>query len=197
MRYFAKALDISPAVKIPPTMATKAVKAAFAKAEDVDPATIGDLSEADAPTSPKKPSKKEEWPRPRPSRRSRERQEKAAAAASSASEKKQAELDRRAAEAERKRTDADRKKSDAESKALVDDLAQTKVSEAQLKSDRDKLEDPARRGQGLSAAAREGKGGEGKADRRPNTKVQQLEKEKADRDAKLGPAGAKIPVGKG
>jgi hypothetical protein len=30
----AKALDISPAAKIPPTMATKAVGAAFAKAED-------------------------------------------------------------------------------------------------------------------------------------------------------------------
>ena len=27
VRYFAKALDISPAAKIPPTMATKAVKA--------------------------------------------------------------------------------------------------------------------------------------------------------------------------
>ena len=39
IRYFAKALDISPAAKVPPTMATKAVKAAFAKAEDVDPAT--------------------------------------------------------------------------------------------------------------------------------------------------------------
>ena len=73
VRYFAKALDISPAAKIPPTMATKAVKAAFAKAEDVDPATIGDLSEADVPPTSKKPSKKGRPPRPRPlpSRRSR------------------------------------------------------------------------------------------------------------------------------
>src|SRR5678815_4169139 len=59
VRYFAKALDISPAVKIPPTMATKAVKAAFAKAEDVDPATIGDLSEGETPSKGKKPSKKD------------------------------------------------------------------------------------------------------------------------------------------
>src|SRR4029078_281197 len=48
IKYFPKAIAISPAVKIPPTMATKAVKAAFAKAEDVDPATIGDLTEGDS-----------------------------------------------------------------------------------------------------------------------------------------------------
>ena len=59
VRYFAKAIDISPAVKIPPTMATKAVKAAFAKAEDVDPSTLGDLGEAEAAPAAKKPSKKE------------------------------------------------------------------------------------------------------------------------------------------
>ena len=82
VRYFAKALDISPAVKIPPTMATKAVKAAFAKAEDVDPSTIGDLGEAEAAPAAKKPSKKESAkeaaaaaaePRSRRSRRRRRR----------------------------------------------------------------------------------------------------------------------------
>ena len=76
VRYFAKALDISPAVKIPPTMATKAVKAAFAKAEDVDPATIGDLSEADAPTSAKKPSKKEKEKEEAAAAAEQEKQEK-------------------------------------------------------------------------------------------------------------------------
>src|SRR3954467_9645790 len=150
VRYFAKALDISPAVKIPPTMATKAVKAAFAKAEDVDPATIGDLSEAEAPPSAKKPSKKEKEKEKEKEeaaaaaaeqerQEKQEKQEKVASAASAAAEKKQAELDRRQADAERKRTEAERRKSDAESKALVDDLAQTKVSEAQVKSERDKL----------------------------------------------------------
>ena len=48
VKYFAKALDINPAVKVPPTMATKAVKAAFAKAEDVDPSTLGDLTETES-----------------------------------------------------------------------------------------------------------------------------------------------------
>ena len=52
VKYFAKALDINPAVKVPPTMATKAVKAAFAKAEDVDPSTLGDLTEAEAAPPP-------------------------------------------------------------------------------------------------------------------------------------------------
>ena len=136
VRYFAKALDISPAVKIPPTMATKAVKAAFAKAEDVDPATIGDLTEADAPTAAKKPSKKEKAEkdeaalRQPPSRSGKRGRRRRRPRPASAAEKKQAELERGQAEAERKRAEAERKKSDAESKALVDDLAQTKVSEA-------------------------------------------------------------------
>ncbi len=191
VRYFAKALDISPAVKIPPTMATKAVKAAFAKAEDVDPATIGDLSEADAPTSPKKASKKEEAAAAAEQEK-QERQEKAASAASSAAEKKQAEMDRRAAEAERKRAAAESKKSDAESKALVDDLAQTKVSEAQLKSDRDKLKTQLGEAKGYLQQLEKEKAAKEKQVADANTKIQQLEKEKADRDAKLGPAGAKI-----
>jgi len=87
VRYFAKALDISPAAKIPPTMATKAVKAAFAKAEDVDPATIGDLSEADVPPTSKKPSKKEAAAAAAAAaeQEKQEKQEKAEAASSAAS----------------------------------------------------------------------------------------------------------------
>ena len=96
VRYFAKALDISPAAKIPPTMATKAVKAAFAKAEDVDPATIGDLSEADVPPTSKKPSKKGRPP-PRPLPPSRRSRRKRRRLPSSASEKKQAADERKRA----------------------------------------------------------------------------------------------------
>src|SRR5204862_4743679 len=59
IKYFAKALDISPAAKVPPTMATKAVKAAFAKAEDVDPATIADVGESEEAPPAKKSSKKD------------------------------------------------------------------------------------------------------------------------------------------
>jgi hypothetical protein len=86
VRYFAKALDISPAVKIPPTMATKAVKTAFAKAEDVDPSTIGDLSEADVPPTKKASKKdKEREKEAAAAAAEQERQEKAEAAAAAAS----------------------------------------------------------------------------------------------------------------
>jgi hypothetical protein len=195
VRYFAKALDISPAVKIPPTMATKAVKAAFAKAEDVDPATIGDLTEADAPVAPKKPSKKEAAA----AAAEQERQDKAAAAAAASDSKKQAEADRKQAEAERKQAEADRKraeaerkKSDVESKQLVDDLAQTKVSESQAKAERDKLKSQLGEAKGYLQQLEKEKAAKDKQIADANTKIQQLEKEKADRDAKLGPAGARI-----
>src|SRR5262245_11171867 len=157
VRYFAKALDISPAVKVPPTMATKAVKTAFAKAEDVDPSTIGDLSEADAAPATKKPSKKEAAAAAA-AEAEQERQEKQERAASAAAEKKQADADRKQAEAERKEAAAERKRADAESKQLTDDLAQTKISESQLKADRDKLKQERQEAKGF---------------------IQQLEKEKA------------------
>ena len=132
VRYFAKALDISPAVKIPPTMATKAVKAAFAKAEDVDPATIGNLSEADRrqpqeafeeggrPRPPAEQEKQESRRRrpPRPGRR-----EEAGRAGSTSASRGRAQADRGRPQAVRRRE-----------QALADELAQTKVSEAQLKT---------------------------------------------------------------
>jgi len=188
IKYFAKAIDISPAVKIPPTMATKAVKAAFAKAEDVDPSTIGDLTEGDSGSKKsKKDSKKDAA-----AAADQEKQDKAAVAAAAAEEKKQAEAERRQAAAERKKADADSQK-------LVDDLAQTKVAESQLKADRDKLQRDKQEREKMLADAKsylaqleKEKAAKDKQISDLNTKVQQLEKEKADRDAKLGPAGAKI-----
>lgn len=202
VRYFAKAIDISPAVKIPPTMATKAVKAAFAKAEDVDPSTIGDLSEADTPVASKKPSKKDkerEEAAAAAEEKAREKEEKAAAATAAADAKKQAAEDKkqaaeekkRAAE-ERKQAEAERKKSDAESKQLVDDLAQAKVSESQLKSDRDKLKSQLAEAKGYLQQLEKEKAEKDKQIAAANTKIQQLEKDKADRDQKLGPANATI-----
>ena len=188
IKYFAKAIDISPAVKIPPTMATKAVKAAFAKAEDVDPSTIGDLTEGDSGSKKsKKDSKKDAA-----AAADQEKQDKAAVAAAAAEEKKQAEAERRQAAAERKKADADSQK-------LVDDLAQTKVAESQLKADKDKLQREKQErekmlsdAKGYLAQLEKEKAAKDKQISDLNTKVQQLEKEKADRDAKLGPAGAKI-----
>jgi DNA repair exonuclease SbcCD ATPase subunit len=199
VRYFAKAIDISPAVKIPPTMATKAVKAAFAKAEDVDPSTIGDLTEADAPVTSKKPSKKEKEKEEAAAaaaaaaeEKAREKEEKASAATAAADTKKQA------AE-EKKRAAEDRKRTDAESKQLVDDLAQARAAESQLKSDKEKLQrDKQERdkmladAKGLLAQLEKEKAAKDKQLEAANAKIQQLEKEKADRDQKLGPANAKI-----
>ena len=194
VRYFAKAIDISPAVKIPPTMATKAVTKAFAKAEDVDPATIGDLSEADVAPSKKKPSKAE-----LAAAAEQEKQEKREQAEAAASEKKQAEADRKREAADRKQAEADRKREAAESKALADDLEKAKAAEGQAKADKDKLQREKQEkekmladAKGFMAQLEKEKAAKDKQIADLNTKVQQLEKEKADRDAKLGPAGAKV-----
>jgi len=187
VRYFAKAIDISPAVKIPPTMATKAVKAAFAKAEDVDPATIGDLSEADVAPTKKKPSKAE-----LAAAAEQEKQEKQEQAAATAA-------DRKREAAERKQAEAERKREASESKQLTDELAQSKIAESQAKADREKLQRDKQEREKMLADAKsfmaqleKEKAAKDKQIADLNTKVQQLEKEKADRDAKLGPAGQKI-----
>jgi hypothetical protein len=205
VRYFAKALDINPAAKVPPTMATKGVKAAFAKAEDVDPATLSDPGESEE-AAPKKPSKKEsakeaakEAAEAKAAAAEQDRQEKAEAAAAAAAEKKQQEADRRQAEADRKQAEADRKreaaerkKADADSKQLVDDLAQARVAESQLKADKDKLQKQSTEAKAYAQQLEKERAAKDKQIADANAKIQQLEKEKADRDAKLGPAGAKI-----
>src|SRR4051812_28803603 len=202
VRYFAKAIDISPAVKIPPTMATKAVKAAFAKAEDVDPSTLGDLGETEAAPAAKKPSKKDaakEAAAAAAEAKEQEKQDKAEKAAATAAEKKQQEADRKQAEAERKQAEverkqaaAERRKTDAESTKLVEDLAQSRASESQLKVDRDKLKTQLGEAKGSLQQLEKEKAAKDKQIADANAKIAQLEKEKADRDAKLGPAGAKI-----
>jgi hypothetical protein len=202
VRYFAKAIDISPAVKIPPTMATKAVKAAFAKAENMDPSTIGDLGESEAAPAGKKASKKEaakEAAAAAAEAKDQDKQDKAEKAASAAAEKKQQEADRKQAEAERKQAEAERKqaaaerhKSDAESTKLVEDLAQARASESQVKVDRDKLKTQLGEAKGFLQQLEKEKAAKDKQIADANAKILQLEKEKADRDAKLGPAGAKI-----
>ena len=188
VRYFAKAIDISPAVKIPPTMATKAVKAAFAKAEDVDPSTLGDLGETEAAPAAKKPSKKEsakEAAAAAAEAKEQEKQDRAEKAATAAAEKKQEEADRKQAAAERH-------KSDAETTKLVDELAQARVSESQLKVDRDKLKSQLGEAKTYLQQLEKDKAAKEKQVADANAKIAQLEKDKADRDAKLGPTGAKI-----
>jgi hypothetical protein len=197
VKYFAKAIDISPAVKIPPTMATKAVKAAFAKAEDVDPATIGDLNETES--APSKKQSKKEAAAAAAAAAEQEKQEKAERKQAEAAEKKQQEADRKQAEAERKQAEAEKKqvaaerhKSEAENTKLVEDLAQARASESQVKVDRDKLKTQLGEAKGFMAQLEKEKAAKDKQLEAANAKIAQLEKDKADRDAKLGPAGAKI-----
>jgi hypothetical protein len=60
VKYFAKAIEISPAIQVPPTMASKAVLAAFERAENQEsqPATAeADGAEAPEEVKPSKPTK--------------------------------------------------------------------------------------------------------------------------------------------
>jgi hypothetical protein len=111
VKYFAKALDISPAIQVPPTMASKAVLAAFDKAENQESET------AAAPAAQAAPDEKEE------------------------TLLKPAEPTRpaRAGKAEPPpRSDPPR--SDPEKEKLVDDLAAAKVSESLQQAEKDRLQ---------------------------------------------------------
>ena len=111
IKYFAKALDISPAIQVPPTMASKAVLAAFDRAENQEsesataPAAQAAPDETEeallkpaAPTKPTRAAKSEPPPRNDPPR------------------------------------------SDPEKEKLVDDLAAAKVSESLQQAEKDRLQ---------------------------------------------------------
>ncbi len=110
IKYFAKALDISPAIQVPPTMASKAVLAAFDRAENQESetpapsaASAAPEEAAEAPPKPAEPAK--------PTR--------AARSESSA------------------RSDPPR--SDPDKEKLVDDLAAAKVSESLEQAEKERL----------------------------------------------------------
>ncbi len=187
VKYFAKALDISPAVKVPPTMATKAVKAAFAKAEDVDPSTLGDLTETEAAPPPAKGKKGKAAP--------------AAAADDGAAEAER----QRASAAEKKAADAEKR--DAERQAQIEaakeekeklkrEVAAAKEAEGATKAQRDKLlADTKAWGKQMeqeSAAKDKTIAAKDKQIADAQAKIAQLEKDKAAKDSQLGPASARI-----
>ena len=116
IKYFAKALDISPAIQVPPTMASKAVLAAFDRAENQEsepaeaPAAQAAPEETEeallkpaAPTKPTRAAKSDPPPRNDPPRN-------------------------------------DPPRSDAEKEKLVDDLAAAKVSESLQQAEKDRLQ---------------------------------------------------------
>jgi hypothetical protein len=120
VKYFAKALDISPAIQVPPTMASKAVVAAFERAENQEsepqaaPAPAAEAKEEEAAPAPPKPA---EPAKPARSAKS-DRQDRAA---------------RSADRPEAPRSDPDKEK-------LVDDLAAAKVTESLQQTEKEKLQ---------------------------------------------------------
>jgi chemotaxis protein histidine kinase CheA len=113
VRYFAKALDISPAIQVPPSMATKAVLAAFERAESLPPP-----------------------PRDPPATNPANTQETSPPAATEAEKEKPAPGPK-----EKKRVDAEgrgRETPDRDRDKLVDELAQAKIGESQAEADRAK-----------------------------------------------------------
>jgi len=192
IKFFAKALDINPAVTIPPNMATKAVKAAFKRAEDDD---TGGEEAAEAP--PPKPAKETKQAKGKKDDRDRdeeaeqERQVSAALAAAAVDKKKDAEAAaerKRQAESDRREREADRKERDK----LTEELAAAKVGESTQAAERDRL---VRDKQEKDRQLGDTKGqlaqlGRAKADQdkqlaASQAKVAQLEKAKADANKAL------------
>jgi hypothetical protein len=197
IKFFAKALDINPAVTIPSNMATKAVKAAFKRAEDED---TGSDAEAEAP--PPKPSGKQakgkKDDRDRDEEAEQERQVSAALAAAAADKKKDAEAAserKRQAESDRKEREADRKERDK----LTEELAAAKVGESTQAAERDRLvrdkqEKDRQLGdtKGQLAQAQRAKADQDKQLAATQARMAQLEKAKADADKGLADAKAQL-----
>jgi hypothetical protein len=199
IKFFAKALDINPAVQIPSNMTTKAVKAAFKRAEDAD--SGGDDAEAEALKPPKesgKAAKGKKEERDREEEAEQERQVSAALAAA-ASEKKKDAADaaerKRQAEADRRERDADRKERDK----LTEELAAAKVGESTGQAERDRLvkdkQDKERQLGDTKGQLQQSQRARAESDKQlaaTQTKVAQLEKGKADADKALADAKGQL-----
>jgi hypothetical protein len=115
VKSFAKALDISPAIQVPPTMSSKAVLAAFDRAENQE-------SEAAAPPSPAAPDETEE------------------ALLKSPQAAKPARAAKSEPPARRDPPRSDPPRADPDKEELVDELAAAKVSESLQQAEKDRLQ---------------------------------------------------------
>ena len=172
IKYFAKALDISPAIQVPPTMASKAVLAAFDRAENQEsespeaaaaPAAPDETEEALLkPAAPTKPTRAAKSESEAPSRREPPR-------------------------------------SDSEKEKLVDDLAAAKVSESLQQAEKDRLqrekqeqdkELASTKGHAQQLAKEKADTDKQLADAK--ARLQQLAKERADADKQLADVKARL-----
>ncbi len=122
VRYFAKALDLSPAIQVPPSMATKDVLAAFERAENQTPPA----AETTATHEPAHQEPAAQRRRASPSRRSRGR-----TGARDLRSRRSAPTAGARARSKRDREERDK---------LVDELAQAKIGESQSEADKRKLQ---------------------------------------------------------
>ena len=193
--YFAKALEISPAIQVPPSMASKAIKAAFDKAEDVD----APVPEPVLPVAKEPPAAKEvvaKAPVVDKEAAARDAREAKREAAAAEAARKQAEADNR----ERARLEqAGNQQRDKELAKLNEDLAKTKINEGQWRAEREKIQqekaasdkqlgDAKGRIQQLERDYTE----RNKALTAATVKVEKLEGEKAERDKQLAAANARL-----
>jgi hypothetical protein len=169
VRYFAKALDISPAIQLPPSMASKAVLAAFERAENQS--SPGDASGGSKePSAPSVVEVEKEKPAP------------------SAPEKKRADAEGKERD---KRTRDDRVRDDK----LVDDLAKAKIGESQAEADKSRVQKDTQdkdrqitEMKGRLSQLEKEKQEQDKQLTDAKTRLQQLEKDKPDKDKQLGEA---------
>ena len=170
VRSFAKALDISPAIQLPPSMASKAVLAAFERAENQS--SPGDTSAGGK--EPSRPSAVEvEKEKPKPP---------------SAAESKRADAESKDRD---KRSRDDRVRDDK----LVDDLAQSKIGESRAEAEKSRLQkDSSDKDRQLAetkariAQLEKEKQEQDKQLADTKTRLQQLEKDKPDKDKQVADA---------
>ena len=176
VRYFAKALDISPAIQLPPSMASKAVLAAFERAENQS-------SPGDASGGSKEPSA------PSVVEVEKEKEKEKEKPAPSAPEKKRADAEGKERD---KRTRDDRVRDDK----LVDDLAKAKIGESQAEADKSRVQKDTQdkdrqitEMKGRLSQLEKEKQEQDKQLTDARNRLQQLEKEKQpDKDKQLGEA---------
>jgi len=173
MRFFAKALAISPSATVPQGMATKGVKAAFKKAEEDDTGAVEepDMSKLAKKGKGKDKDKDRDKDADRDEAPAAEAPSKGKSSVESMAEKRRAA--EKAAE-EKKQAEAERK----EREKLVEDLAASKVSESTAAAERERLKQ--------EKLDREKQLGDSKG------RLQQLEKDKAERDKWLADTKAKL-----
>jgi hypothetical protein len=175
VRYFAKALDISPAIQVPPTMASKAVVAAFDRAEN---------QESEAPAASAKPEKTDETEE---------------ALLKPAEPAKPARTARSESPPRSDPPRSDPPRSDPDKEKLVDDLAAAKVNESLQQAEKDRLQKEKQeqdkelassKGHAQQLAKEKADTDKQLADARAH--LQQVTKEKQDQDKQLADAKARL-----